>query len=65
MSLDRVLVILGTARDDSNTLKSLKSNLPFAHFELIELHNLEINCDRLRFEVIDKSKNNKLLNRRA
>ena len=43
MSLDRVLVILGTARDDSNTLKSLNANLPFARFVLVELHRLKIN----------------------
>lgn len=37
-----VLVILGTARNDSHTLKSLNKHLPFKNFELLELHKSNI-----------------------
>lgn len=36
------LVILGTARDESNTLKSLRASAHFQDFDLIELHKLHI-----------------------
>ncbi len=37
-----VIVILGTARSDSNTLAKLREHLPFKNFELVELHRLNI-----------------------
>lgn len=40
--IEKNIVILGTARDDSNTLKGLVQNSPFGHFELIELNKLNI-----------------------
>jgi hypothetical protein len=36
------LVILGTARDESNTLKALKASSHFRDFDLIGLHTLKI-----------------------
>lgn len=42
MKDEKVVVILGTTRDDSNTLQKLRENLPFKKFELIELHKLKI-----------------------
>lgn len=36
------LIILGTARDESNTLLALKQNEQFRNFEIIELHKLNI-----------------------
>lgn len=36
------LVILGTARDDSNTKKAVEKLCPFKDYELIELHQLQI-----------------------
>lgn len=38
----KVLVILGTARDESNTLKAIRAHLPFKDYELIELHKMDI-----------------------
>ena len=38
----KTLVILGTNRDDSNTLKNLKLSLPFVDYELVELHKLKL-----------------------
>ena len=40
--MGKTLVILGTNRDDSNTLKAMKDHLPFAIYELIELHKLKL-----------------------
>lgn len=39
---EKVIVILGTARDDSNTLRELRKHLPFRNFELVDLHKLGI-----------------------
>lgn len=39
---EKVLVILGTSRDESNTLKALYSDLPFKKFDLVELHKKKI-----------------------
>jgi multimeric flavodoxin WrbA len=36
------LVILGTARDESNTLKALTASSHFRDFDLVELHKLNI-----------------------
>ena len=40
--MEKTLLILGTNRDDSNTLKAMKDHLPFAEYELIELHKLKL-----------------------
>lgn len=42
-SKSKIIVIVGTARDDSNTLKAWEADPPLADFELIELHKLKIN----------------------
>lgn len=38
----KTLVILGTAREDSNTLAAIKELSPFADYELIDLRELKI-----------------------
>lgn len=38
----KVIVILGSAREDSNTLSALKENLPFDDYELIDLTKFHI-----------------------
>lgn len=40
--MEKVLVILGTAREDSNTLKAIGEHLPFKEYKLIELSKLNI-----------------------
>ncbi len=40
--MTKPLVILGTARDESNTLKALRASSHFRDFDLIELHTLNI-----------------------
>jgi multimeric flavodoxin WrbA len=40
--MGKTLVILGTNRDESNTLKALKENLPFADYQLVELHKFKL-----------------------
>lgn len=40
--MPRVLVILGTNRDDSNTRKALKQHLSYSDWELVELAKLNI-----------------------
>lgn len=42
MDLESALVILGTARDESNTLESLKKSSQLTNFKLIELHKLNL-----------------------
>jgi multimeric flavodoxin WrbA len=42
MQATKTIVILGTARDDSNTLSELKRHFPTADYELIALHQLKI-----------------------
>lgn len=42
MVLENALVILGTARDESNTLEELKKNSQITNFKLIELHKLNL-----------------------
>jgi multimeric flavodoxin WrbA len=42
MTPPKILVILGTARDDSNTLKALKSHFPDVEYDLVSLHPLHI-----------------------
>lgn len=42
MKPPKILVILGTARDDSNTLKALRSHFPDVDYDLVSLHQLEI-----------------------
>lgn len=37
------LVILGTARKDSNTLKALQSNFPLKDLEIVDLNDFNIN----------------------
>lgn len=36
------IIILGTARDDSNTVRAIKENEQFRNFEIVELHKLKI-----------------------
>jgi multimeric flavodoxin WrbA len=38
-----VLVILGSSREDSNTLTAVKNLCPFAEYELLDLRNFNIN----------------------
>ncbi len=38
----KTLVILGTARDDSNTLMAIKKLCPFKDYELVDLRNYRI-----------------------
>ncbi len=38
----KIIVILGTAREDSNTFTALKELCPFAEYEVIDLRNLKI-----------------------
>lgn len=38
----KVLVILGSAREESNTQKALEEHLPFSEYELIDLLKLQI-----------------------
>jgi multimeric flavodoxin WrbA len=38
----KIIVVLGTSRDDSNTLTALQLHLPFKDFDLIELHKKSI-----------------------
>lgn len=40
--MEKVIVILGTARDNSNTRKALEEHLPWKSYELVELHRLSI-----------------------
>lgn len=40
--MEKVIVILGTARDKSNTRKALEEHLPWKSYELVELHRLSI-----------------------
>lgn len=42
MNNKKVLIILGTARSESNTLKALHADLPFKDFELVELNNIHL-----------------------
>ena len=40
--MTRPLVILGTARDESNTLNALRASSHFGDFDLVQLHTLNI-----------------------
>ncbi|MEO5668414.1 MAG: NAD(P)H-dependent oxidoreductase [Bdellovibrionota bacterium] len=40
--MQKTLVILGTNREDSNTLKALELNSPFSDYEIVELHKLKL-----------------------
>ncbi len=35
--MKKVIVILGSAREESNTLKAIKESLPFSDYEIIDL----------------------------
>jgi len=37
-----IIVILGTSRNHSSTLKALEKNLPFPKYKIVELHKLNI-----------------------
>jgi multimeric flavodoxin WrbA len=41
--LSRVLVILGSAREDSNTLKAVKEFCPFDSYEILDLKSVKLN----------------------
>lgn len=40
--VQKVLVILGSARSESNTLKAIKESLPFSEYEIVDLLNYKI-----------------------
>lgn len=43
MAEGNVLVILGSSREDSNTLKAVKTLCPFKSYELLDLQNFNLN----------------------
>jgi len=40
--MDKVIVIIGSAREESNTMKAVKTLCPFSEYELLDLRNFRI-----------------------
>ena len=50
-TINDVIVILGSSREDSNTLRAVKENCPFPNYELVSLHALTIHPYRYGHQV--------------